>query len=63
MRIAESTESPSPDLRELRNSLRECVFNLGKYQARYHGAPHAQKAWERSDAALKVARPLLERGK
>jgi hypothetical protein len=35
------------------NAAEELVACLRKYQARYHGAPHAKKDWDRADRALR----------
>lgn len=35
------------------DTIQELVECLKKYQARYHGATHAQKLWDRTDKALK----------
>jgi hypothetical protein len=42
---------------DLRHQLREAAKFLRKYQARYHGAEHAQKLWQSVDAWLKENQP------
>jgi hypothetical protein len=41
----------------LRQQLREATKFLRKYQARYHGAVHAQKLWQSVDTWLKENQP------
>ena len=48
------------------DTIQEIVACLKRYQARYHGAEHAQKLWNRSDKALKdyesISSLRVERG-
>ena len=42
-------------------TLQDAYDSLKKYQARYHGAPHAQKAWALGNKALLELRKLLDK--
>jgi hypothetical protein len=50
-------EKANTELVEQRKQLREAVNFLRKYQARYHGAEHAQKLWQSVDAWLRENQP------
>jgi hypothetical protein len=45
----------APTERELRAYAAELERLVRKYQARYHGAPHAQKLWNEVEELLKRA--------
>jgi hypothetical protein len=50
-------DKANDEIARLRGELSAAARYLRKYQARYHGAEHAQKRWQAVDAWLKENQP------